>query len=261
LTIQLFTRRDALRHTARRIGIAVSVTVVVGWLLCAMQLGTDPDATVRVGFVTVSVIVSGAIVAALLTGALTYRSALMMQELTLTRAELQQISCTDQLTGLLNRRGFDEAAASAIAKARDANLPVVALMCDIDHFKSINDEFGHEFGDKVLVQLSNVLRSFADDNGLLIARHGGEEFAALAIGADNEKILKCAEALRKICSRKISSDGSSAEVTISVGLTSPRRETDLPTIMRFADQALYLAKRRGRNLVVQVDTLADLIAA
>src|SRR5258708_5974430 len=139
----MFTRRDALRHAARRIGIAVSVTVVVGWSLCAMQLGTDPDATVRVGFVTVSVIVSGAIVAALLTGALTYRSALMMQELTLTRAELQQISCTDQLTGLLNRRGFDEAAGCAIAEAPRPNTPPAARVCGIQRLQSIIDEVCH----------------------------------------------------------------------------------------------------------------------
>lgn len=71
------------------------------------------------------------------------------------------MSRTDQLTGLLNRRGFDEAAISALEKAHGENLPAVALMCDIDCFKTINDQFGHEFGDAVLVQIGEVLNSFA----------------------------------------------------------------------------------------------------
>jgi PleD family two-component response regulator len=93
-------------------------------------------------------ITTGVIISALLAGGLSYRSALVMQELTLTRAELLRISRTDQLTGLLNRRGFDEAAIPALRKAQDASLPTVVLMCDVDRFKAINDRFGHEFGDK-----------------------------------------------------------------------------------------------------------------
>ena len=105
-----------------------------------MQFGTDPDASVRAGFVTASVIGIGVIVSALLTAGLSYRSALVMQELALTRAELLRISRTDQLTGLLNRRGFDEAAIAALAKAQEENLPVVALMCDIDRFNRADNQ-------------------------------------------------------------------------------------------------------------------------
>jgi diguanylate cyclase (GGDEF)-like protein len=209
----------------------------------------------------VSVIVVGAIVAALLTAGLAYYTALMMQELTLTRAEMQRISCTDQLTGLLNRRGFDEAALLALAKANEESLPVVALMCDIDRFKLINDQFGHEFGDQVIIKMGDVLRSFAKYAEILVARHGGEEFAVLLIGVDNEKALQYAERLRQACETEVSHAGVTTHVTVSIGITSPQRETDLPTIMRVADKALYAAKHRGRNRVVVVDALADLIAA
>jgi diguanylate cyclase (GGDEF)-like protein len=261
VSIQIVTHKDVVRHTVGRVVIVVSLTVAVSWMMTIMQLGTDPNASVRVGYVTVSVIIVGAIVAALLTSAFAYHTALMMQKLTLTRVEMQRVSCTDQLTGLLNRRGFDAAALVALTKANEANLPVVALMCDIDRFKSINDKFGHEFGDKVLIKMGDVLRSFADTTEIMVARHGGEEFAALVIGVDNEKALQYAERLRQACATEVSHEGASTRVTVSIGITSPQRDADLPTMMRFADKALYAAKHRGRNRVVQVDMLTDLIAA
>jgi diguanylate cyclase (GGDEF)-like protein len=70
------------------------------------------------------------------------------------------------------------------------------MMCDIDRFKVINDEYGHEFGDRVLVQIGEVLRVFANDSDLLVARHGGEEFAIMAIGLAHEQAMIYAEALR-----------------------------------------------------------------
>jgi diguanylate cyclase (GGDEF)-like protein len=257
VSIQIVSQKDVLRYTARRAAITVSVTVAACWTLTSLQFGTDPNATVRVGFVIASMMVIGAIVAALLTGVLSYRAALMMQELTLTRAELQQMSRTDQLTGLLNRRGFDEAATLALATARRANLPVVALMCDIDSFKSINDRFGHEFGDRVLIEISGALRAFARDTDIVVARHGGEEFAALMIGVDNEQAMKYAEALRQACARQVANEAASVQVTVSIGIASSDggTETGLAAMMRFADQALYTAKHRGRNRVARADVL------
>jgi diguanylate cyclase (GGDEF)-like protein len=262
MTIQIVTHRDALRHTARRVVVAVSLTVLLTWSLILVQLWTDPDATVRAGFVTKSGITIGVVVSALLTAALTYRSALVMRELTLARAELLRISCTDQLTGLLNRRGFDEAAVAALTKAHEANLPTTVLMCDIDRFKAINDQFGHEFGDKVLVAIADVLRSFAERGQVLVARHGGEEFAALMSGVSQERAAQFAEELRQACAAKeISSEEASACVTISIGLAVCRGEIDLSKVMRMADQALYAAKHRGRNRVVRADVLSGSIAA
>jgi diguanylate cyclase (GGDEF)-like protein len=261
VSIQIVTHKDVVRRTVGRVVTAVSLTVALSWLMITLQLGTDPDASVRVGYVTAAVVIVNAIVAALLTSGLAYHTALMMQKLTLTRVEMQRVSCTDQLTGLLNRRGFDAAALVALTKANEANLPIVALMCDIDRFKSINDQFGHEFGDKVLIKMGDVLRSFADTTEIMVARHGGEEFAALVIGVDNEKALQYAERLRQACATEVSHEGASTRVTVSIGITSPQRDADLPTMMRFADKALYAAKHRGRNRVVQVDMLTDLIAA
>src|ERR1700722_13652251 len=96
-------------HTMRRVAICVSVTVLVTWVTAILAFGADSLAAVQVGRVTYWAIGVGGTLAALLTAVLTYRTAIMMQELTLTRAELLRISRTDQLTSLLNRRGFDEA--------------------------------------------------------------------------------------------------------------------------------------------------------
>ncbi|MGY2937632.1 diguanylate cyclase (GGDEF)-like protein [Bradyrhizobium sp. GM6.1] len=178
----IITHRDALRHTMGRSAVSVGLTVLLTLSLCFLQFGSNPDALVRVGFVTKSSILISMMISGLLTAALSYRSALTMRELALTRAELQRISGTDQLTGLLNRRGFDQAAESALTKARDANLPTTVLMCDIDRFKAINDQFGHDFGDKVLIAVAQVLCSFAERRQMLVARHGGEEFAVVMTG-------------------------------------------------------------------------------
>src|SRR5436309_15038457 len=104
-------------------------------------------------------------------------------------------------------------------------------MCDIDLFKAINDAHGHEFGDRVLIEISNILRLFADETGILVARHGGEEFAALIVGTDNEGAVRYAESLRMACAMQVSGEGSSNNVTVSVGVTAPLRATFMATSM------------------------------
>lgn len=253
----LVTRADLLRRTAAIVALSVGATLVLGWLMIIAVFGADPDATVRVGFVTICSLAMGAILSAALSGGLSYRSGRLMQELTRTQAELLCVARTDQLTGLQNRRGFDEAATAALAEASECDLPAVALMCDIDHFKAINDRFGHEFGDEVLARIGEVMQVFAADNDILVARHGGEEFAALMIGATIDQAAAYAEGLRRLCSLKnISHKGSSINVTVSIGVAASRGRTDLATIMRAADDALYAAKHRGRNCVVRTEVEA-----
>src|SRR4051794_25134187 len=110
---EILTRRDALRHTGKRIAIAVGSTAVSTPLFIAICFGTDPDAPVRLGTIAIHILLFGTVISATLTGALAYRSSVMMQELNRTRTELLRVSHTDQLTGLLNRRGYNEAALQA----------------------------------------------------------------------------------------------------------------------------------------------------
>ena len=254
MAFHITTHGDALRHTAGRVAVAVALTVLMTAFTVLLHHGSDFDATVRVGDVIVSSLIAGAAISALLAAILTYRSSLLMRDLTLARSELARISHTDQLTGLLNRRGFDAAAALALRSAFAENLPAVVFMCDVDRFKAINDRFGHEFGDTVLAEIADVLRSFAGKDGAIVGRHGGEEFAALMIGITRDQAAQYAEDIRVACAaRKISVDGNSAQVTISIGFTVARDEVELSKIMRVADRALYLAKHGGRNQVARVD--------
>lgn len=257
MTFQIITRGDALRHAARRAALAGGLTIVMTVAATLFDLGTDFSAPVRTGHVMMMSIGVGAAISTLLAAILSYRSALLMQQLTLTRRELSRISETDQLTGLLNRRGFDTAAVPALKSAHDAGLSTAVLMCDIDRFKSINDRYGHEFGDKVLAGAADLLRLFAEKHGALVARHGGEEFAALMIGVSHEQAAQYAEDIRRACAaREIRSGELTARVTISIGFTVARGEPDLAKIMRIADQALYTAKNCGRDRVVRADEMA-----
>jgi len=242
--------------------VSVCLTLVLTYAASFLLFGADPDAFLRAGDVTVSVICFGAIACMMVGGVMSYRANLVLQQFSLARSELWRISRTDQLTGLLNRRGFDEAAIAALEKAHRENLPAVALMCDIDRFKTINDQFGHEFGDAVLVEIGEVLNSFAKGHDILVGRHGGEEFVALVIGVTSEEAMANAEKLRLACAEKeVSREGTLTRVTISIGLAASKGGDSLSEMLGSADQALYAAKRGGRNRIARADVLDNAIAA
>ena len=254
VTIQISTLGDVLRHTGKRAAVAAGLTIVMTATTLLLHFGADFDATVSVGYIIGFSLCIATAISASLAGAMSYRSAQAMRELTLTRSELSRISQTDQLTGLFNRRGFDDAAVLALTSARKRGVPVAVLLCDIDHFKSINDRFGHEAGDRVLVEVADVLRRLARREGVLVARYGGEEFAGLMVGATREQAELHAEQLRTACAAHEIPIGENLErVTISLGFTVSCADAELAELMRIADRALYTAKRRGRDRVVEAD--------
>ena len=156
----------------------------------------------------------------------------------------------DQLTGLYNRRGFGEMAARAYATARRTGRPVSVIMADIDHFKDVNDEFGHAAGDAALVHFARMLchGRRGDD---FAARMGGEEFALVLPGTALEETMAIADDL---CARMAATpmvvDGRDVDMTASFGVaTVSNRDTCLTDIIVRADRALYRSKRAGRNRV------------
>jgi diguanylate cyclase (GGDEF)-like protein len=250
---EIRTHRDAILHTVRRMIIAVAGAVVLAGGLVLLMLGTNFTATVPVGFVFKDGVVIAALVSAVLCAALTYRSGLLMLELSKAKAVVAELSRTDQLTGLLNRRGYLEAASAVLAQAQTDHGSVAVLMCDIDHFKAINDRYGHEFGDKILREIGETMRAFAGEHKALVARHGGEEFVALMFDVTGEQAIQRADALRKLCMTTtiINDQNHPAPVTVSVGIASSSEASSLEALIRAADGALYQAKRTGRNRVVQ----------
>lgn len=160
---------------------------------------------------------------------------------------LRALASRDTLTGLFNRRGFTEAAAGLAA------MPGSLLMLDLDRFKSINDDFGHEQGDRVIELLARCAQATLPPNAL-IARLGGEEFCALMPGADLAIARAHAEALREAFHRESMALGHSRKHTVSVGVASSAGPMSVMVpLMAQADQALYRAKREGRNRVVVAD--------
>jgi diguanylate cyclase (GGDEF)-like protein len=164
-------------------------------------------------------------------------------------AKVQALATVDELTGIINRRCLLEAVQRELQNTIHAGCSLLFLMIDIDHFKAVNDTYGHPTGDDVIrgvvQRFSNVLCQ-RDTLG----RYGGEEFAVLLPGGD--RVTELPERLRvAIADEPIATRSGSLAVTISIGSTVARPDDDLSSLLARADEALYCAKRDGRNRVVQ----------
>ena len=184
--------------------------------------------------------------------AVALRSSRTLRELTLARDELDRLANFDSLTGLFNRRAFDKVAAGALTSPATLGRPAAALMCDLDHFKWINDRLGHEFGDAALRQVANVLREAARQDNIVVARVGGEEFALLLTDVMRADAFVFAEKLcMSIAERPVEWAGAKATITMSIGFAAtPSWQGQVSPLLARADAALYEAKRGGRNRVV-----------
>ena len=181
------------------------------------------------------------------------------QKLKEINQKLQFLAITDELTGILNRRAILERLKEEIHRAKRENYTLAIIMADIDHFKKINDEYGHPLGDRVLIETVNRLKTSMRPYDL-IGRYGGEEFLIIIPRVDKEKAIAIAERLRKsICKRPFEIDNQKLNVTISLGVTTvnplltPKMELLIEKGIKAADNALYQAKTKGRNCVVYED--------
>ncbi len=167
-------------------------------------------------------------------------------ELAEREAAFQRLSETDMLTGVANRRKFDETLLVETSRAQRHGLSLMLVMLDIDHFKSLNDTYGHQVGDSVLVEFAQLLASNIRAHDFL-ARWGGEEFAVLATLSEGEDPRQFADKLRAlIAANDFSAVG---HITASLGLSLYRTEEDIDALLSRADKALYAAKSNGRNRV------------
>jgi diguanylate cyclase (GGDEF)-like protein len=168
--------------------------------------------------------------------------------------KLATLSITDSLTGLANRRRFDEVLDLECARAARAGQPLAVVMLDVDHFKKFNDHYGHQAGDACLVRVAHALAAGTRRASDLTARYGGEEFSIVLPNTDAEEARHIGVALRcAIEALHIAHAGAAAgQVTISVGIAIQPEQgaADPDALMRLADAALYRAKDAGRNRVV-----------
>lgn len=167
--------------------------------------------------------------------------------------EVEELSEIDGLTGVYRRHRLDERLQEESARARAFKTGYCVMMIDIDHFKRLNDTYGHIFGDIVLKRMGDLLKSSVYETDF-VARYGGEEFAILLPRADVEGVMRRAEAIRaRVAAETFTQAMETVRVTVSIGIAHMPRDGQLPEeIIRRADQALYAAKIRGRDRVVDI---------
>lgn len=216
--------------------------VVPGTLLLLM------DGSERMQILAAALFVYGVVI--LLASAPVYRSIVQSIELNL---RLRELSEQDGLTGLANRRHFDETLQKELNRAARNEAPLSLLLMDIDHFKAYNDHYGHVSGDHCLRLVSDAIAGCVRRSGELLARYGGEEFALLLPNTDKAELAEMVERLQDAVSESaIPHDGrpdGQALITLSIGGTTVKG--DYPAtpecVIENADTALYMAKNHGRN--------------
>ncbi len=163
--------------------------------------------------------------------------------------KMEHAALTDGLTGMQNRRYFDDALKEYLDEFRRIDKPVGLMIIDLDHFKKVNDTHGHDVGDEVLREVAGCLREMTRFHDV-VARLGGEEFAVVAPNMDLDTFKRFAERIRKaIAVRPIVSGDVRLKVTASVGLAIWDRKETADEFYKRADRQLYEAKRAGRNRV------------
>ncbi len=179
----------------------------------------------------------------------------MMQEVESLRSQLQQVreeSLTDALTGLANRKAFDQMLEQVIKDTHEQDSPFSVVIADIDFFKKFNDTYGHLVGDKVLRYVSKIIKACVKGKDLA-ARFGGEEFTLVLPETDLAGARIVAEQVRKAISKKNLTDKGNHEdygrITISLGVSQYNGKESPAELLERADQALYQAKANGRNKV------------
>lgn len=164
-------------------------------------------------------------------------------------ADAAEASETDTLSGLLNRRGFERHAHSALDEAERRGIPVSLVSCDLDRFKSINDTYGHASGDEVIKAFSGFLRSMAAEHHV-VGRLGGEEFAIILPGANLVAARLFAEGVRSAFGgMAVKGFSSEQRFTASFGVAERGADEGIASLLGRADKALYAAKRAGRDCV------------
>mgnify|MGYP002349657545 FL=1 len=186
---------------------------------------------------------------ALVFGMLSALAAFYRRTVLIAEDRLRKQATLDPLTGLNNRRHFETLATHVLARSQRDGTPVALLLCDVDHFKRVNDEHGHAVGDEVLIAMSRLLGHNLRD-GDVLARWGGEEFLALMPACPLDNACAVAERIRAaVHATPVDVGTASLTITLSFGVAQVHGAADLQAAIARADKALYEAKNGGRNRV------------
>lgn len=236
------SRRDVWAFT---LSVGLIVTILTELVMAGVYVFGGPEA-----FHMKNAIIIGAIAPMIISCPIIYALARMSEQLNLSQQELQRLADTDPLTQLPNRRVFFAAAETALKQAVRRGETLSLLVIDADHFKELNDSYGHSAGDKALATIADILRASFRPNDL-ISRVGGEEFAVLLMDIEIDKALVLAQrVVDKVAGSPLSEANAIIEYSVSCGIADTRSGYELQGLFKAADDAMYAAKQQGRNRVV-----------
>jgi diguanylate cyclase (GGDEF)-like protein len=240
-----------------RAAVEANVVLVISFAVALLYLGQP---TTRVAYLVAMLAATAAI------GGLAFRhQGIRFRRSFLERGLIAELAARDGLTGLKNRRAFDDHLVRAWQQALRDRKPIVVMLIDVDYFKNFNDRYGHQAGDVALQRIAGVVNGAAKRVLDLAARYGGEEFALILYDVPREHATQLADALRAgVLDLRIEHlDGTPArQVTISVGvaLVHPTLARSPDGVVQLADEALYAAKGSGRNRVEIFESQYDALA-
>lgn len=242
-------KRPPLLVIFSRIGLWASVTLLVLLSVLAAQIVFFILAMVTgVPYTGTSILIT-TLIPVFVASPFIYVFLRLLLTLDQTRQDLETLSQIDALTGICNRRHFLELGDLEVTKARRYRLPLSVLVLDLDHFKRINDSFGHHAGDIVLAEIVNLCRDELRDTDIM-GRIGGEEFAVLLPMTPEKNAAVVADKLcRVIASHVITTRRERMHMTASIGVAALGDTDSLMTMLKAADRNLYVARSSGRNRV------------
>jgi diguanylate cyclase (GGDEF)-like protein len=236
------SRRDVV--TASLVITSFSVLCAVFLTACATR---SPNGAIDFGPLRVA-----AEIAAVIAFCISFLVVDAIRRIVNGRRSIERLAMTDDLTGLANRRAFIVAAENAISRIDGVLPPPTLLIVDLDHFKRVNDIYGHRAGDQALQGAAHALARSVRD-GDFVGRLGGEEFVVLLEAGDEETTRRAAESARAaIAATRVTTPNGEVAVTASIGCTPLVAEDTVSAALQRADEALYSAKRAGRNRIASL---------
>jgi diguanylate cyclase (GGDEF)-like protein len=238
--------------------LSVGLYAILGYILIILYVFVNEPDRIQVKLELMQLVIfSGTVFVMLYTGSaihrLRERSKSQYVDLQAALEVNKRLATTDELTGLYNRRYFMEQLTQQKALSERNNSDFVIFYCDLDHFKQINDRFGHHTGDVVLQKFSEILKSSIREIDYA-ARFGGEEFVCLLVDTDIENAKKVSERIRKsLASYNFNDIAPSLQSTVSIGISNFKQFNTIQETLMIADNRMYRAKNMGRNRVVYSD--------